>query len=168
MFARTERLLLRPPFREDSPALRRAIADEGVLCGPAHASCPCRIEDADAWIARDRGALDHACLIFRRTLGAPRLVGAGGLGRRANGEVECGFWILRPYRGLGFATEAGRALVEFARDRLSLDRLTAGQVADNPAARHVFAKLGFVAAGGMHRLDFSRALDEPVLENVVA
>ena len=39
MFARTERLLLRPGFPEDAPALFRAIADEGIvritMCRPA-------------------------------------------------------------------------------------------------------------------------------------
>ena len=40
MFARTERLLLRPGWAEDAPALARAIADEQVVRNLATAPWP--------------------------------------------------------------------------------------------------------------------------------
>src|SRR3546814_6236941 len=45
-------------------------------------------------------------LIFARTGGAPRLVGGCGISPSAESELEMGYWIARPYWGLGFATEA--------------------------------------------------------------
>ena len=42
MFARTERLLLRPGWAEDAPALARAIADEQVVRNLATAPWPYR------------------------------------------------------------------------------------------------------------------------------
>ena len=43
MFARTERLLLRPGWAEDAPALARAIADEQVVRNLATAPWPYRL-----------------------------------------------------------------------------------------------------------------------------
>ena len=47
MFARTERLLLRPGWREDAPALFRAIADEGIVRNLAQAPWPYGPGDAE-------------------------------------------------------------------------------------------------------------------------
>ncbi len=44
-------------------------------------------------------------LVFNRTQGKPLLVGGCGIGRREDGSLELGYWIARPYWGLGFATE---------------------------------------------------------------
>ncbi len=85
-------------------------------------------------------------LIFARTHGAPRLVGGIGLEQRDAG-VELGYWIARAYWGLGFATEAGRAIVDIADKALRLPRLVAGHFADNPASARVLRKLGFEPTG---------------------
>ena len=52
MFARTPRLLLRPGFPEDAPALATEIADEAIVKNLATAPWPFRMRDA----ARERGA----------------------------------------------------------------------------------------------------------------
>jgi len=152
MFARTERLLLRPGWREDAPALLRAIADEAIVRNLATAPWPYGMADAEAFLTRERHPRDAACLIFLRTDGAPLLVGGIGLGPmpRPNGEApgcELGYWIARPYWGRGFATEAGRALLANARDTLRLTRFDAGHFVDNPASGRVLAKLGFTPTG---------------------
>ena len=53
MFARTERLLLRPGWAEDAPALARAIADEAIVRNLATAPWPYGIDDARDKIAKD-------------------------------------------------------------------------------------------------------------------
>ena len=75
-----------------------------------------------------------------------RLVGSCGLGRRASGAVEFGYWIARPHWGRGFASEAGRALIAIAR-ALGLTRLEASHFLDNPASGRVLEKLGFQSTG---------------------
>jgi RimJ/RimL family protein N-acetyltransferase len=148
MFARTERLLLRPGWSEDAPALFAAIADERIVRNLALAPWPYSLADAETFLAREREPRDVACLIFLRTEGAPRLVGGIGFGRKP-GDVapEFGYWIARPYWGRGFATEAGAALIANARDTLRLKRLDAGHFVDNPASGRVLAKLGFRPTG---------------------
>ena len=148
MFARTERLLLRPGWREDAPALFRAIADEEIVRNLALAPWPYSFTDAESFLMRERAARDVACLIFLRTQGAPRLVGGIGFGRKPGDlEPEFGYWIARAYWGLGIATEAGRALIANARDTLRLRRLDAGHFIDNPASGRVLQKLGFRPTG---------------------
>lgn len=145
MFARTPRLLLRPGWKEDASALTHAIGDFAVVGRLARVPWPYRIEDAEAFLALDHGPLPNF-LIFARTHGAPRLVGGIGLAA-ADAGVELGYWISRPYWGLGFATEAGRAVVDLADKGLRLPRLVSGHFADNPASGRVLRKLGFEPTG---------------------
>ena len=151
MFARTERLLLRPGWREDAPALYEAIADERIVRNLAAAPWPYRFADAETFLSRDRDPRDPASLIFLRTEGAPRLIGGIGFGRLPSGAQEIGYWIARPYWGLGFATEAGRAAIANARHSLRLGRLVAGHFLDNPASGRVLAKLGVRPTGAVVR-----------------
>lgn len=145
MFARTQRLLLRPGWKEDASALAAAIGDFSVVGKLARAPWPYRIEDAETFLSADDGSLPNF-LIFARTHAAPRLVGGIGLEQRGSG-VELGYWIARAYWGLGFATEAGRAVVELADKGLRLPRLIASHFVDNPASARVLRKLGFVPSG---------------------
>ncbi|WP_156679745.1 GNAT family N-acetyltransferase [Sphingomonas profundi] len=147
MFARTERLMLRPGWIEDAPALSRAIGDEAIVRNLAQAPWPYALGDAEAFLARRRDALLPDFLLFLRTRGTPRLIGGMGLQRDAAGEVEFGYWIARDYWGLGFATEAGRAVMALAKGSLRLRRMVAGHFLDNPASGNVLRKLGFAPTG---------------------
>jgi RimJ/RimL family protein N-acetyltransferase len=163
MFARTERLLLRPAWREDAPALAAAISDFAVVSKLSRAPWPYDLSDAEDFLSREQSRLPNA-LIFARTRGAPRLVGAIGLDETAGG-VELGYWIARPYWGLGFATEAGRAIVAMADNSLRLPHLIAGHFTDNPASGHVLRKLGFVPTGNVTmRPCRARSSVEPCIE----
>ncbi len=151
MFARTARLLLRPGWPEDAPALHSAIADEAVARHLAGLPWPCAMADAEALLAREHAPDAPRCLIFLRGEGAPRLVGgigmgSGGIGSPPGGR-ELGMWIARPWRGRGIATEAGRAMIAFARDTLRLERLRAGHFVDSPASARLLARLGFCPTG---------------------
>lgn len=147
MFARTERLLLRPGWREDAPALHRAIADEMVVRNLATAPWPYSLADAEAFLAAERGPSDATMLILRRTDASPELIGTIGLARKPSGLFELGYWIARPHWNRGYATEAGRAVVAAARDGLRLRKLIAGHFVDNPASGRVLEKLGFRSTG---------------------
>jgi RimJ/RimL family protein N-acetyltransferase len=146
MFARTERLLLRPGWAEDAPALARAIADEMIVRNLATAPWPYRLRDAEAFLAQPRDPVLPSFLIFERTDGEPRLAGSCGLGRRPSGAVELGYWIARPFWGRGIATEAATALIEIART-MGFTRLEGSHFLDNPASGRVLEKLGFEPLG---------------------
>jgi RimJ/RimL family protein N-acetyltransferase len=146
MFARTDRLLLRPGWVEDAPALAQAINREDVAMNLAHVPFPYSVADARTFLRTDRGTDETNLLIFERTSAEPRLVGGIGLARNA-GQVILGYWIVPSSWGKGFATEAGRAVIDLARGTLRIGQLKAQHFVDNPASGRVLRKLGFAATG---------------------
>ncbi|MFC7538009.1 GNAT family N-acetyltransferase [Sphingomonas sp. GCM10030256] len=146
MFARTERLLLRPGWAEDAAALAKGIADEQIVRNLAKAPWPYQLSDAQTFLAMPSDPVLPTFLIFARTGSAPELVGACGLARLPSGAVELGYWIARGHWGRGYATEAVRQLIEIA-DTLGLAQLEASHFVDNPASGRVLEKLGFKPTG---------------------
>jgi RimJ/RimL family protein N-acetyltransferase len=179
MFARTTRLLLRPGWREDAPALFRAIADERIVRNLASAPWPYGPEHAEAFLATERNPATPNMLIFRRTNTAPELIGSIGFGARPDGEIEFGYWVKPSCWGRGYATEAGQAAIGMARESLRLRRLAASHFLDNPASGRVLEKLGFLPTGSvaprysagrgcetpcrLFRLDLADAEEEPAM-----
>ena len=54
MFARTPRLLLRPGFPEDAPALAAAIGDQAIVMNLPVVPWPYTLRDAEAFLASPR------------------------------------------------------------------------------------------------------------------
>ncbi len=145
MFARTDRLMLRPSWPEDAETLHSNMADEAIIRNLASAPWPYEAEDAREFVSRDHEFQYPNFLLFQRTDGAPRLIGSCGLGKR-DGEAELGYWIARPYWGLGYASEAARAVVQIAAT-IGHSHLNAGHFTDNPASGNVLRKAGFHSTG---------------------
>lgn len=146
MFARTPRLLLRPGWMEDAPALVDAINDPAVARNLTRVPCPYTLDDAQAFLTLPQDSRLPRLLAFTRTKGAPRLIGGCGVHLDDEGRPELGYWIARAYWGLGFATEAGRAVLGMAR-AAGVSGIRAGHFIDNPASGKVLRKLGFRCTG---------------------
>ncbi|GMN02725.1 GNAT family N-acetyltransferase [Erythrobacter sp. MTPC3] len=147
VFHRSARLLLRPPWPEDWNIVLGGIADEGVVRNLARAPWPYNAEDARKFVQLPVTPQHPRFLITRARDAA--LVGCIGIDVRdgnASGETELGYWIARPYWGQGYATEAGRAVLDIAR-MLGHERIVASHFLDNPASGKVLEKLGFEATG---------------------
>ena len=145
MFAITERLLLRPGWAEDAPALSRAIGDEAVVRNLARVPWPYSLGDAESFLALPQLAHRPRFLIFLRD--TAELVGGIGLNGQSAAEAELGYWIVRHHWGKGIATEAGQAVVDLADASLRLPRLIASHAVDNPASGSVLGKIGFRPTG---------------------
>ncbi len=154
MFARTERLLLRPGWNDDAEALTHAIANEKIVRNLAAVPWPYDVEDARSYLNMVQSGAQSTqlpdFLIFARTQRNPELV--GGIGLHTNplnpfGPPELGYWIAESHWGHGYATEAGRAVIALARDSLKCRRIAAGYFTDNPASGAVLRKLGFKSTG---------------------
>src|SRR4051794_41871797 len=111
MFARTPRLLLRPGFPEDAPALAGAIADEAIARNLANVPWPYRMRDAEAYLASPRHPALPSCLIFEIGAGPPQLAGACGPGPRAPGAGGPWQWRRRPVWGRRGGARARKPLV---------------------------------------------------------
>ena len=145
MFHVTERLLLRPAWPEDAEALFGGIADKGVVRNLARAPWPYLPEHARQFVMREAEPFYPKFLITRPGAGGSDLIGCIGIDPGEDG-TEIGYWIARSTWGQGFATEAGRGVLEVAR-LLGHKRISAGHFSDNPASGRVLRKLGFVPTG---------------------
>jgi RimJ/RimL family protein N-acetyltransferase len=150
MFARTERLLLRPGFAEDAPLLADVLNDEGLARNLNALPWPYAADQAAQFLTTPQHPLLPRLLMVKRTSGTPRVIGGIGIDRQiaddGSAEFSFGYWIARRYWGLGFATEAGRAVLAMARTN-GLPRLTASHFIDNQASGAVLRKLGFRPTG---------------------
>ena len=148
MTIETERLLLRSPRLADAACIALLAGDYDVASMTGTIPHPYSEEMAADWIksleAGEEGiafAVEHA--------GA--LVGCVGYRPLDETHAEMGYWIGKPYWGMGFATEAGRALVLYIFAQEGFDYLTIGHFRQNPASARVIAKLGFEPAGEVVR-----------------
>ena len=150
MFARTPRLLLRPGWMEDASALVEAFGDPAVLRNLTRAPASYGIDEARHFLSLPQDSRLPRLLAFSRTRGAPRLVGGCGVQLGENGTPELGYWIARPYWGLGFATEAASAVFNMARAS-GVCGIRASHFTDYPASGNVLRKIGFRHTGRVER-----------------
>ncbi|MEM8697493.1 MAG: GNAT family protein [Pseudomonadota bacterium] len=146
MFAVTKRLLLRPGWIEEAPALTEAIADPRIARNTARMPWPYTQEDAEEFLAREADWDYPSFQIIDRTVDPVRMI--GGIGFMDGGDApEIGYWITPDSWGRGYATEAGRAAIAAARASLGYRRIVSGHFVDNPASGRVLEKLGFRRTG---------------------
>jgi RimJ/RimL family protein N-acetyltransferase len=143
MFAVTERLLLRPGWIEDAPALAAAIGHQEIAHRLARVPWPYSEGDAESFLNEPSDPLRPHFLICLRSNN--RLI--GGIGLSGDIEAELGYWIARDHWGRGYATEAGRAVLALADSSLRLPRIRARRAIDNAASAKVLRKLGFHPTG---------------------
>jgi RimJ/RimL family protein N-acetyltransferase len=139
----TQRLVLRAPGREDVKAIAHLANDRRIAVNTARIPHPYSLGDAEGFIAAVNRRDGEAA--FAITLDAT-LIGVCGVDPRENGP-EIGYWLGVPYWGQGYATEAVRALIDYAFADLEHEALQAGARVTNPASRRVLEKCGFQWTG---------------------
>ncbi|MEL7190143.1 MAG: GNAT family N-acetyltransferase [Pseudomonadota bacterium] len=162
MFHRSERLLLRPIWPEDWPAIKAGIADLQVLRHLASAPYPYHDKDAQEFTRRP---IAPGCVRFLVTRAVDaEVLGTIGIDLSPTGEPELGYWIARAHWGHGYATEAGLGAIKVAQV-LGHNRLIASHFVDNPASGKVLRKLGFVATGQVNdRFSLGRGEEAPAAD----
>jgi RimJ/RimL family protein N-acetyltransferase len=145
----TERLLLRPPVRSDAPSIIALIGEWDVAKSLGRVPYPYSKADADEFFdrleARSPDAFDMTLGVTLKSDGA--YIGGCGVHLRENSQYELGYWLGKPYWGVGYAAEASRAVLTAAFAVPEIAVITAGYHLDNPASGRVLAKLGFVPDG---------------------
>jgi RimJ/RimL family protein N-acetyltransferase len=135
----TARLKLRAPRRDDAKALSALANEFRVAANTARLPHPYRVAHADEFIAAANSRAGEACFVVVRD---GRLIGACSIDPREEGP-ELGYWLGVPFWGRGYATEAARALVDYAFGDLGYERLHSGARVSNPASRRVLEKCAF-------------------------
>ncbi|HEV7960481.1 MAG TPA: GNAT family N-acetyltransferase [Rhizomicrobium sp.] len=137
----SERLILRPPRHADIQAMTVWLGDYQVSRNLARVPFPYSEADAEDFVAK-RGRHGDGHYAFTIARKADNLF-MGGIGLHLeDAGHEFGYWLGKPFWGLGYASEAARALALFAFESLDAPFLCAGRFHDNPASGHVLAKLG--------------------------
>ena len=141
----TERLILRAPRLGDAKVLAALANDKRIAENTRRIPHPYKRADADDFItAVNAPGGEVAFLITLREGGA--VVGGCGVALQ-DGAPDLGYWLGVKYWNKGYATEASRAVVDFAFTELGHDTLSAGARVTNPASRRILEKCGFQWTG---------------------
>jgi RimJ/RimL family protein N-acetyltransferase len=148
----TPRLLLRPQEPIDAEVFHQLWSERDPRV-PAHRRLDARGRPtADDIAANIRESEDPPLLLSVVLRESGTLIGYAGLvfsGKGAEDEAEIAFELLRSTHGNGYATEAGEAVLAWAKD-LGHSRLWASVWDWNIASRRVLEKLGFRDSGARH------------------
>ena len=137
----TPSLRLRPPRLNDAGRLAKLLNDFEVAKMTTSIPHPYGIEDAEQFV---REATPETFVVEHIDHGPIGTVGfSEGEGRRA----ELGYWIGKPYWGGGFATEAARGAMGWAKSVWNRRHVAARHFVDNPASGEVLCKSGFLYTG---------------------
>ncbi len=141
---KTERLVLRPPVPADSKMIARLANDRRIAENLRRLPHPYSRADADAF-------LEYLSREQRETVFLIEAEGAtcGMIGLDFSNEEgpEIGYWLGVAHWGKGFATEAVRAVIDYAFEEHAIDELMGGARVTNPASRRVLEKCGFQWTG---------------------
>lgn len=142
----TERLILRPWNVEDAESLYEYAKDPqvGPIAGwPVHTS----LENSREIIKNVLAVPETYAVCLKRD---NKAIGSVGLliGQKSNLEIpddeaEIGYWIGVPFWGQGLIPEAVRCLMQYAFEKLNMNKLWCGYFDGNIKSKRVQEKCGF-------------------------
>ena len=148
MEIKLSRCTLRGWRRGDEPPLLRYADNRNVWLNLRDRfPHPYTAADAEAWIgiaSVESPVASFAIVIDDEAIGGIGLSLGTDVFRRS---AEVGYWLGEPFWGRGIATEALRAVTEYAWQYFDICRLEAGVFEWNPASMRVLEKVGYLREG---------------------
>lgn len=141
----TERLTLRPFALADAKRVRELAGAFEIADTTGHMPHPYEEGMAEEWIAGQPEEFNAGeAATFAITLReSDELIGAIGLTIQSNHRrAEMGYWLGLAYWNHGYMTEAARIILQYAFEKLNLNRVYASHFARNPASGRVMQKAG--------------------------
>jgi len=155
----TKRLVLRPFQTSDAADVERLAGAREVADTTLTIPHPYPPGGGEQWIATHLAAWerrDNLALAICARTSLDELLGAISLHLSlAHSHAEIGYWIAVSSWGKGFATEAARALTDYAFAELRLHRVQGRHFTRNAASGRVLQKLG-MRLEGVHRDAYRR------------
>ncbi|NOH62675.1 GNAT family N-acetyltransferase [Vibrio sp. RE88] len=142
----THRLKLRLPTEGDAAFIQSLYNTEGFLrfVGDKHIRSS---DDAVEYIRNNMLAMREAksvCLLVVESKSDSQPIGVCGLIKRDELDAyDIGYGFMPDSLGQGYGLEAGKAVVEYARQRSDIDELVAITSSDNEASKSLLNRLGF-------------------------
>ena len=141
--------MLRPPVPADSKAIARLANDRRIAENLRRLPHPYSRADAEAFLDYLARARQETVFLIEAEGAACGMI---GLDFGNDEGPEIGYWLGVDHWGNGFATEAVRAVIDYAFEEHVIDELFAGARVTNPASRRVLEKCGFQWTGvGLYR-----------------
>jgi RimJ/RimL family protein N-acetyltransferase len=141
----TKRLTLRAPRLEDVKAMAQLANDKRIAENTRRIPHPYTQSDAEDFISAVN--VPKGEIAFLVTLRDETIIGACGLSFHDEQAPEIGYWLGLAFWGKGFATEAVRAVIDYAFTDLDHEGLQASARVTNPASRRILEKCGFQWTG---------------------
>ena len=160
---RTKSLVLKKPQHKDKQLIVSQIGEWEVSKWLSRVPYPYTKNDADEWI-RTISRKELTFSIFEND----SLVGGIELTSHEDNCYELGFWLGRQHWGQGFATEACKGLLRYAREELALKNIVSSYMKGNGASANVLRKLGFKKTGEGEIYCLSRKETLPCVNLVLA
>ncbi|QDU69818.1 GNAT family N-acetyltransferase [Engelhardtia mirabilis] len=155
----TARLRLRPFVEDDAPRLTALLEAFEVVEFTAGYPHPFGLDDARRQLERQRhlaeaGQAVHWAIEPIETPPGSLNGLCGGVLAKLDApcrNAELGYWLGRNAWGRGFATEAGRAVIDWCFGAWNANRVEAHHVARNPSSGRVLEKLGMQQEGHLRQ-----------------
>jgi ribosomal-protein-alanine N-acetyltransferase len=143
----TERLILRPLIVGDAKAIFEGWASDQEVARFMRWNLHKNIEETKEWlvseevVAKGEDVYNWGFMLKENK----RLVGSGGLTFSQKHQMyEIGYNLKRDCWGKGYATEATKKFVDYAKDELKVKQLFATHAVDNVSSGKVLEKIGFI------------------------
>lgn len=145
MMLKTDRLTLRLPEQGDARAIQQALDDYDVIKMLQVVPYPYTLDMAHEFIALTHEEWNSNASYIAAAITPSGLVGLVGVHHwsETKRQIELGYWFARQAWGRGYATEASRAVCNFAFEHWPINKIVASVFNDNPASKRVVEKLGF-------------------------
>ena len=144
----TDRLVLRQPALADVKAIAHVVGDKRVAINLRRVPHPYTLDDAVSFVTTIAATIDTVFLVERERTA----IGLVGVSWENENAPELGYCFGVDHWGKGYATEAARAVIDYAFEEFAIDELLSGARVLNPASRHVLEKCGFQWTGvELHR-----------------
>lgn len=137
----TQRLILRPLTLEDADAVFKWVSDERVTKYMKYSTYT-SVEDVIKWLStvvNEESTYNYGFVLRENNV----LLGSGDIGYNSEKEAwDFGYNIRFDYWNQGYATEAAKAMINFAFKEFEARCFSANHAMDNPASGRVMEKCG--------------------------
>jgi len=147
----TKRLILRTPKLKDADDIVEGIGEYDVSKMLLVVPYPYKKKDAIEYIKKVSGRLNKKTeyIFYIELKSEKKVIGNISLGKinRLDNTATTGSWINKKYWKRGFVTEAKIAVIDFAFNKLKLEKLRTEVYKDNKASNATQKKLGYKVEG---------------------
>ncbi|GAA0780294.1 N-acetyltransferase [Roseibium denhamense] len=147
--ATTDRLVLRIPRLSDLETCARLLGDYEVAKMLARVAYPYDMEAGKAYLAnavKNWGDVRIAPELAFHIDREGEMIGCIGF-KKLQETPELGYWLGRPFWGMGYMHEALPAAINWVFENTSHDLIAAEAMTENPASLKVMDRIGFRTVG---------------------